>query len=101
MIGLLAETLGIFVPSVESLERHLAVKNEEDREKLISLYKEKNPELEYSVIEQLMEVNGEGGGREEAEIARAEETGEDLLDRATTRLEQMKINSLEIIISFY
>lgn len=31
LIGLLAETLGIFVPNLESLEKHLGIKCEEDR----------------------------------------------------------------------
>ena len=51
LIGLLAETLAIFVPDAGSLEKHLSVKSEEDRKKLIAFYKEKNPQLEPSVIE--------------------------------------------------
>lgn len=99
LIGLLAETLGIFVPDAGTLEKHLSVKSEEDRKKLIAFYKEKNPQLEPSVIEELMEINRQGG-RDEVGALSATGWKEDM-DRTTTRLDQMKINSLEIIISFY
>lgn len=57
LIGLLAETLGIFVPTYESLEKHLSIKCDDDRENLIAYYKEKNPEINNEVIEQLLDEN--------------------------------------------
>jgi len=100
LIGLLAETLGIFVPTLESLEKHLSIKSEEDRERLAGFYKEKQPDLEPSVIEQMLEINS---GREEAggSLPLDRNNTSEEMERGTTRLDQMKINSLEIIISFY
>ena len=101
LIGLLAETLGIFVPTLESLEKHLNVRNQEDRKRLASFYKEKHPDLEPQVIEQLLEINNVREDAASPGPSGDRPTGSEDFERGTTRLDQMKINSLEIIISFY
>lgn len=52
------------------------------------------------MIEQLLDINRQGA-REDAGASIQAERGVEDFERGTTRLDQMKINSLEIIISFY
>ena len=52
------------------------------------------------MIEQLLEVNRQGTREEAGGNAQGERIAEEF-GLGTTRLDQMKINSLEIIISFY
>lgn len=97
MIGLLAETLGIFVPNIDTLEMHLKEKTPEDHKKLVDYYKNENPLIELPIIEELLEFNK----MQKDEIVLNSQRKENELYKGTTRLDQMKINSLEIIISFY
>ena len=82
-IGILAETFYIFSPNEETLKLHL---DPLANYSLIELYKKMHENIEIQVLKELLENK------------KADENNQ--LAEHITRLDSMKINSMEIIISF-
>jgi len=55
-IGILAETFAIFSPKHQTLNAHLDKSNAKQNDALIEIYQKENPQLEKSVIEDLIEI---------------------------------------------
>lgn len=95
LIGLLAQSLSIFTPNEETLKVHLKYLDPKDKPKIVDMYKKKNPSMEESVIEELLEIKNED------DLSLLDPSHKEEGSLGTTRLDQMKVNSLEIIITFY
>jgi len=90
ILGILGETFSIFVPSMETLEAHQRRDHENFKKDMSALYK-KLTNMDDKVVEELLEIKQDRNSQVDQENRAYEEI---------TRLDSMKINSMEIIISF-
>lgn len=90
-VGVLVETFAIFIPNEQTLQAHIHRKQEGGEEEIQKLYKSLEQEMDEQVISDLLQFKKDRNNAEGEE---------ELCYDQTTRLDQMKINSMEIIISF-